>query len=331
MRSYPTLSRWLVAAAVFAAPAVARAEAPVTTTPIAVAGASRIVAVSPDPRGVTFTMELPDAPNASAPNVLVFVPRHYRPASNGTVSFIVHFHGHNTTAERAIAAHQLREQLDDSKQNAILVVPQLAVMAPDSSAGRLDTPGTFNRMLLDVLAALDTRAARRELGASATPTGASVGRVVVSAHSGGYHSAATVLKVGGAPIQEVYLFDALYAEADVFRDWVVKGRGKPMGQRHKLVSYFTAGTTETNTIALFNQLEQAGVAVARENVEGTLSRQDLTHAEAVSIRTQSTHGAVTSELNSLRDCLYASALRRRLRTSWFDAKQGARPLERRRR
>ena len=313
--------------AVVSAPAAAHAEVP---TPIAVAGASRILAVSSDPRGVTFTMELPDAPNASAPTVLVFVPRHHRPAANGSVSFIVHFHGHNTTAERAIAAHQLREQLDESKQNAILVVPQLAVMAPDSSAGRLEAPGTFNRMLGDVLALLDTRAARRELGTSATPDAAGIGRVVVSAHSGGYHSAATVLKTGGTAIQEVYLFDALYAEADVFKDWVIKGRGKPMGQRHKLVSYFTAGTTEANTVALFAQLEQAGVAVARENVEGTLSREDLTHAEAVSIRTQTTHGAVTSELNSLRDCLYASALRRHLRTSWFDAKHGARPLERRR-
>lgn len=334
-------------AASMVAPSVAKAEgpppllasaaaAPATTastaasTATTAAGASRIVATSSDPRGVTFAMELPDAPNAAAPSVLVFVPRHHRPAANGGVSFIVHFHGHNTTAERAIAAHQLREQLDDSKQNAILVVPQLAVMAPDSSAGRLETPGTFGKMLVDVLAALDTRAARRELGASATPADASVGRVVVSAHSGGYHSAATVLKVGGAAIQEVYLFDALYAETDVFKDWVVKGRGKPMGQRHKLISYFTAGTTEANTVALFAQLEQAGVSVARENVEGSLSREDLTHAEAVSIRTQSTHGAVTSELNSLRDCLYASALRRHLRTSWFDAKHGARPLERRR-
>src|SRR6185436_17342944 len=125
--------------------------------------------------------------------------------------------------------------------------------------------GAFNRMLGEVLALLDSHAARRELGASATPTSASVGRVVVSAHSGGYHSAATVLKSGGTPIQEVYLFDALYADADVFKDWVIKGRGKPMGQRHKLVSYFTAGTTENNTIALFKDLEQAGVAVARES------------------------------------------------------------------
>ncbi|MBX3229944.1 MAG: hypothetical protein KIT84_26080 [Labilithrix sp.] len=309
----------LAASALVVSPGIAHAEAP-----------ARVVATSSDPRGVTFTMELAGAPNAAAPTVLVFVPRHHRPAANGQVGFIVHFHGHNTTAERAIAAHRLREQLDDSKQNAILVVPQLAVMAADSSAGRHETPGTFSKMLTDVLAGLDRAEVRRELGASATPAAATVGRVVVSAHSGGYHAAACAIKHGGVAIQEVYLFDALYADTDVFRDWVVRGRGKPMGSRHKLVSYFTAGSTETNTQRLFADLEKAGVAVVRENVEGSLSRADLTHAEAVSIRTSTTHGTVTNELNSLRDCLYASALRRRLRTSWFDAKHGARPLERRR-
>jgi hypothetical protein len=84
-----------------------------------------------------------------------------------------------------------------------------------------------------------------------------------------------------------------------------------------------------NTERLFLELERAGVVTARESVEGSLSREALIRAEAISIRTQTTHGTVTSELNSLRDCLYASSLKRRLRTSWFEAKAGARPLERR--
>lgn len=320
-------------------PAPASAIAPVPTPPQTALGAkvtSRVVRVSVDERGVTAILELESAPFPAPgswhrdPTVLVFVPRHHRPGPGGAVSFVVHFHGHNSTAERATMAHQLREQLYDSKQNAILVVPELAAMAPDSSAGKLEAPGAFARMLDDVLATLESREVRVALGASAPGAGATAGRVCVSAHSGGYHAAACAIRAGGAKVHEVYLFDALYADTDVFRDWVIAGRGKPMGSRHKLVSYFTAGTTEANTRRLFAELEQAGVACAQETVEGTLSREDLTHAEAVSIRTQLTHGTVTSELNSMRDCLYASALRRRLRTSWFDAKQGARPLERRR-
>ncbi len=312
-----------------------RARADVTT-PASAKVTSRVTRVTSDDRGVTLTMELENAPFPAPgswhrdPTVLVFVPRHHRPGPGGQIHFVVHFHGHNSTAERATAAHQLREQLFDSKQNAILVVPELAVLAPDSSAGKLETQGAFARLLDDVLATLQTREARAALGPSAPGSGSTPGRICVSAHSGGYHAAACAIRAGGVKIHEVYLFDALYADTEVFRDWVIAGRGKPMSSRHKLVSYFTAGTTETNTRRLFAELEQAGVSVAREDVEGTLSREALTQAEAVSIRTQLTHGTVTRELNSLRDCLYASALRRRLRTSWFDAKQGARPLERRR-
>jgi hypothetical protein len=309
---------------------------PVVAAPVPPKVSSRVTRSSADEHGVTLMLELEHAPFPAPgswhrdPTVLVFVPRHHRPAPDGTIHFVVHFHGHNSSAERATVAHQLREQLHDSKQNAILVVPELAVMAPDSSAGKLEAPGAFGRLLDDVLATLQSREARAALGVTAPGAASRPGRVCVSAHSGGYHPAACAVRVGGVPVHEVYLFDALYADADVFRDWVIAGRGKPMGSRHKLVSYYTAGTTEANTRRVFADLEQAGVRIAREVVEGTLSREDLTHAEAVSIRTSLNHGTVTSELNSLRDCLYASALRRRLRTSWFDAKQGARPLERRR-
>jgi hypothetical protein len=300
---------------------------------------SRVAHVATDARGITATLELEHAPFPASgsgygdPTVLVFIPRHYRIARDASVATVVHFHGHNSTAERAMVAHQLREQLYESKQNAILVVPQLAVMAPDSSAGKLEAPGGFARMLGDALRTLEAPAVRSAAGLAALPADASLGRVCVSAHSGGYHAAACALRGGGGggvTVHETYLFDALYADVDVFRDWVIAGHGKPMGSRHKLVSYFTAGRTEANTNAMFAELERSGVACAHEQIEGTLSREELTRAEAVSIRTALPHGAVTSELNSLRDCLYASALRRNLRSSWFEAKHGARPLERRR-
>lgn len=304
--------------------------------PVTVHVGSRVVRVASDARGVTATLELEHAPFPAGaggyadPTVLVFIPHHHRVARDATVSTVVHFHGHNSTAERAMTAHQLREQLFESKQNAILVVPQLAVSAADSSCGKLEAPGGFARMLADTLRTLDVAAVRSAAGPAALSPDASLGRVCVSAHSGGYHAAACALKAGGTTVHETYLFDALYADVDVFRDWVISGHGKSMGSRHKLVSYFTAGRTEANTNAMFAELERAGVVCAHEQVEGTLSREELTKAEAVSIRTSLAHGAVTSELNNLRDCLYASALRRNLRSSWFEAKHGARPLERRR-
>jgi hypothetical protein len=344
MTSHLRISRraLLAAAPIFAvaglATSRARADAlpgglpPPTTVHVG----SRVVRVATDGRGITATLELEHAPFPAGgggygdPTVLVFIPHHYRVARDSTVSTVVHFHGHNSTAERAIAAHQLREQLYESKQNALLVVPQLAVNAPDSSTGKLAARGGFAPWLAAALRTLAVGGGPTPPGPAGLPPDASVGRVCVSAHSGGYHAAACALRSGGVPVHETYLFDALYADVDVFRDWVVSGHGKPMNARHKLVSYFTAGRTEANTRALFSDLERSGVVCAHEQIEGTLSREELTRAEAVSIRTQLTHGAVTSELNSLRDCLYASALRRNLRSSGFVAQHGARPLERRR-
>jgi hypothetical protein len=284
--------------------------------------------------GVTFRFELANAPfpvagmpSYSDSTVFVFVPAHLRASREGTTSSVVHFHGHNTTAERAMVAHRLREQLVDSKQDAILVVPQLATMAADSFAGNLESEGGFARMMSEVYRSLHVPTVHRLLGRS--EVGTEPDRICVSAHSGGYRAAAHCLKKGGISVNEVYLFDALYAEADAFRDWVLAGKSAIQRERHKLISYTTGGNTERNGDWLFAELERAGIYVARERKEGELSRAEITKAQAVSVHTASGHSDVTNEWNALRDCLYASALPRHLHTTWFDAKRGKRPLDRR--
>ncbi len=298
--------------------------------------ASSIKNIVHEPRGTTFFLALEHAP-FPAPGygykddtVIVFVPTFYRHGRHEGVQAIVHFHGHSSTAERAMNVHELRGQLFDSKQNAILVVPQGPVNASDSSIGKLEQPLGFARMLDDVLATLSTREARDALGAAALPPGASIGAVSISAHSGGYHAAACALRFGGVEVHEVYLFDALYNEADAFRAWVLAGAGRPERTRHKLVTYYTGGTTEALSRQLFAELGKAGINCASEAVEGTLTRAEFTRADAVSVHTSLWHNQVTWETNALRDCLYASAFKRRLRTSWFDHKDDARTIDRRR-
>src|SRR5580704_14677081 len=204
--------------------------------------------IARDGRGTTMWLSLDQAPFPSPDagyrddTVIVFVPAHYRFRPEEGVATLVHFHGHNTTAERAIVAHQLREQMVDSKQNAILVVPQLASFAADSSCGKLETQGGLLRLLEEVVSVAG-REGRSTLGDTAFPAGSPLGTACVSAHSGGYHAAACCLRVGGVDVRETYLFDALYAEVDTFRDWVVAGRGEALHDRHKLVSYFTEGGT----------------------------------------------------------------------------------------
>jgi hypothetical protein len=298
--------------------------------------ATRLKNIARDARGTTLALALDHAP-FPAPSagyrddtVFVFVPAHYRARQDEGVAALVHFHGHSTTAERAMAAHELREQLADSKQNAILVVPQLAVMAADSSCGKLEAPGGLERLLREAIT-VAARVGQTTLGETAFAADAPVGTVCLSAHSGGYHAAACCLRGGGVEVRETYLFDALYSDVEVFRDWVVARKGELLHRRHKLVSYFTeGGTTEALNGLLRTQLDHAGVLCAHEMQEGDLSRRDLSHAEAVFVRTGLWHSAVTWESNALRDVLYASALPRHLPTTWFARKTGARPIERRR-
>jgi hypothetical protein len=298
---------------------------------------SRLTSLSRDALGTTLFLALEHAPFPASgaayrdDTVIVFVPAHYRFRDEEGVAALVHFHGHNTTAERAVTAHELREQLADSKQNALLVVPQLAALAPDSACGKLESPGGLERLLSEAVATA-SREGRVTLGETAFPGGAPLGTVCLSAHSGGYHAAASCLRVGGVDLREVYLFDALYSELDAFRDWVISRRGEPLHRRHKLVSYFTeAGTTQANSDLLRVQLERAGVLCEHESQEGELSRRDLSHADAVFVRTGLWHSNVTWETNALRDCLFASALPRYLSTTWFARKVGSRPLEKRKR
>jgi hypothetical protein len=297
---------------------------------------TRLRSIARDARGTTLVLALDHAPFPAGgagyrdDSVLVFVPAHYRYQEEEGVAVLAHFHGHNTTAERAAAAHQLREQLADSRQNAILVVPQLAVDAADSACGKLESPGGLVRLLAEALE-VTARVGRVTLGDSRFPASAALGTVCVSAHSGGYHAAACSLRSGGVDVRETYLFDALYAELDTFRDWVVARRGEPLHRRHKLVTYFVeGGAPDANSGLLRTQLERTGVLCEEERQEGELSRHDLSHGEAVFVRTGLWHSQVTWETNALRDCLYASALPRHLSSDWFARKTGARPIERRR-
>lgn len=318
--------RGFLAAAAFAA--LATLTAPSRAAP------SLVRAITRDERGITVRMWLEHAPfpTNGAPygdaSVFVFVPHYLRVAPSERLSALVHFHGHNTTAERALVGHELREQLFESKQNAILIVPQGPTMAADSSPGKLAMPGGLARLLAEVLDVLDSIAVGTTSGQTAIRAGMRIDTVCLSAHSGGYHAAASCLRAGGIAINEVYLFDALYGDTAAFRDWVVSGRGRSMRTRHKLISYYDE-SMRAESEGLLLDLERCGVVCASEQEEGTLSREVITRSEAVFVRTTVPHRAVTRELNALRDCLGASGMTRHLRTAWLDQDEGNRPLERR--
>ncbi len=153
-------------------------------------------------------------------HVLLAIPPRFDPRRPGFL--IVFFHGNQVRLARDVAARQeVPQQLAASRLNAVLVAPQFALDALDSSAGRFWQPNVFAEFLdeaADRLAKLYGGRARRMRAVFRHMP------VVIVAYSGGYMPASAALSVGGADarLAGVILLDALYGETDTFADWIAK-------------------------------------------------------------------------------------------------------------
>jgi pimeloyl-ACP methyl ester carboxylesterase len=152
--------------------------------------------------------------------VLLHIPAKFdlrRPAV-----IVVFFHGHGARLERDIRDRQaLPDQISASVANAVLVAPQFAVDAADSSPGNFWEKGAFARFLNEAathLAVLhgDRRSVRYF---QSLP-------VVLVAYSGGYMATAWAIQNGDIDnrVKGVVLLDALYGEVDKFENWLEKDR-----------------------------------------------------------------------------------------------------------
>ena len=196
--------------------------------------------------------------------VLLSLPRGFdarRPAL-----IIVYFHGNLSTLERDVRdRQQIPRQIEASRLNAVLVAPQFAVDAADSSAGRFWEPGIFAKFLreaADRLALLHGDRRTRALFRRAP--------VVLVAYSGGYHPAAFALTVGGAGrrVKGVILLDALYGETERFADWIIR-------QRRGFFVSASAGITRDGHEALRSLLVKRRIAV-RKRLPRSLSPGGVT-------------------------------------------------------
>ncbi|MCC6526505.1 MAG: hypothetical protein IT373_27905 [Polyangiaceae bacterium] len=280
--------------------------------------------------GTTLFFALDNAPFANDgkyndATVIVFVPDYFRLPKNREVDVVVHFHGHISTAERSINGHLLREQLVDSKQNALLVVPQGPVMVRDSGAGKLEKAGGLKRLLRELVKELGKADVVTALGDASVKGLAGIGTVCLSAHSGGYLAAAYCLEHGGREVREVYLFDALYGKLEAFRSWVLAETERP--RRHKLMNFYAGGDPTANSQNLLALLKADGVRCYKEEKPGELTRAELTKGQAIFIHTPLTHAEATFRHNALRDCLYASVLKRYQGSDWFAAKNAPRKID----
>jgi hypothetical protein len=152
--------------------------------------------------------------------VLLHIPPGFDPRRPAVM--VVFFHGHGANLARDVRdRQQVPAQITAAGANAVLVAPQFAVDAADSSAGKFWEPNGFKRFLDEAAVKLaymygDPRSA---MAFSRMP-------VVIVAYSGGFGPTLSVLDRGGvrSRIRGLVLLDALYAGIDKFADWIADNR-----------------------------------------------------------------------------------------------------------
>jgi hypothetical protein len=154
------------------------------------------------------------------PRVLLHIPPGFD--ANKPSVMIVFFHGHGATLSRDVRdRQQVPAQISAAGVNAVLVAPQFAVDAADSSPGKFGDPGGFKRFLdeaAEQLARLHGDPRTRQTFANMP--------IVIVAYSGGFGPTLSVLDNGGVKprIRGIVLLDALYSGINKFANWIAENR-----------------------------------------------------------------------------------------------------------
>ena len=152
--------------------------------------------------------------------VLLHIPPGFDP--NRPAVMVVFFHGHGANLSNDVRdRQQVPAQITAAGANAVLVAPQFAVDAADSSAGKFWEPNGFRRFLDEAAVKLAYMSGdpRSAAAFSKMP-------IVIVAYSGGFGPTLSVLERGGvrSRVRGLVLLDALYAGIDKFADWIADNR-----------------------------------------------------------------------------------------------------------
>ncbi|MBV8849428.1 MAG: alpha/beta hydrolase [Methylobacteriaceae bacterium] len=148
--------------------------------------------------------------------VLLHIPAGFDPARPSVL--VVFFHGWGATLTRdVLERQQVAAQVSASGANAILIAPQFASDARDSSAGKFWQPNAFRRFLAEAAQKL-----AREYGDPASERSFARAPIILVAYSGGFMPAAFSLQDGGVTdrVRGVVLLDAAYGRLDTFANWI---------------------------------------------------------------------------------------------------------------
>jgi hypothetical protein len=169
--------------------------------------------------------------------VLLHIPSGFDPRRPAVM--VVFFHGHGANlAQDVLYRQQVPEQITAAGVNAVLVAPQFAVNAADSSAGKFWEPNGFRRFLDEAAVKL-----ARMYGDQRTAFTFARMPIVIVAYSGGFAPTLSVLERGGvrSRVRGLVLLDALYGGTGKFADWIADNRSS------FFVSSYTPHTAHRNT------------------------------------------------------------------------------------
>ena len=220
--------------------------------------------------------------------VALFIPKNFHETAR--VDFVVHFHGWKNSVAGTLRGFQLIEQFVASGKNAVLIVPEGPRNAPDSSGGKLEDPEGFRKFMDEVIVTLQQRAGFKRKKFS-------IGRIILSGHSGGYQVMAGILDRGGLPksVKEVWLFDALYAATDKFLAWSDRTHGRLLN------IYTDHGGTKAESEAMMALLRKRGAPFFAAE-ESQLTPTALKSKRLVFIHTDLPHNDVVAKRNEF--CLF---------------------------
>lgn len=184
---------------------------------------------------------------------LLHIPQGFDANKSGVI--VVFFHGHGANlADDVRDRQQVPAQISASGVNAVMVAPQFAVNAADSSSGKFWEKDGFKRFM--------DEAAKQFAKLNGDPKSARAFArmpIVIVAYSGGFGPTLSVLDRGGVNprIRGVVLLDALYAGTEKFADWIAANRSA------FFVSSYTPHTRRLN-VELEQMLGEKSIAYASE-------------------------------------------------------------------
>lgn len=151
---------------------------------------------------------------------LLHIPPRFDPAKPGVI--VVFFHGHGANLSDDVRdRQQVPAQITASGMNAVMVAPQFAVNAADSSAGKFWEQDGFKRFM--------DESAKQFAKLQGDPRSARAFQrmpIVIVAYSGGFGPTLSVIERGGvnSRIRGIVLLDALYTGTQKFANWIATNR-----------------------------------------------------------------------------------------------------------